>query len=409
MSFLSQVQGRPVFDADGAQVGQLRDLVINTDVPYPPIHSLVVNHHGTLRSIPWSDVASVTPSGTALLGKFKEGYLAPPDDLIWLARDVLDKQIVDTSGVKLVRVNDVALTPLNHELRVAGVDNSTAGLLRRVGLERAAGLFGKRRPRLIDWEQVDIGPALDEVRLKVPFDRLQRMRPADIADIVSQMSPGEAADVMEALDEETAARAMAELPDRHQAAVLAAMEPEEAADVLEEMEPDEAADVLGDVDEQTAEELMRLMAPEAAEEVRSLLAYPEDTAGGLMNSAIISVGHHATLGEAVDLLREMDPFDEVHVLFAVDDNGRLRGCLSLRDLLLASPSARVADIMRGDVETVLVDDPDEEVAQKLVRYDLLAIPVVDSEGHLKGAVTVNDVLDLVTPRSWHRRARRMMG
>lgn len=410
MSFLSQVQGRPVFDADGARVGLLRDLLIEADTPYPPVRSVAVMRDGRLHAVPWHEVASVTPRGTALRGSFSDrGYPEPGDGMVWLVRDVLDKQIVDTSGIKLVRVNDVALTPLNDELRVAGVDNSTTGLFRRVGLERAARMFNRRAARLIDWEQVDIGPAVDEVRLKAPYDRLQRMRPADIAEVVSQMSAGEAADVLEALDDETAARTMAELPEAHQAAVLAAMEPEEAADVLEEMEPDEAADVLGDVDEGRAEQLMALMEPEAADEVRSLLAYPEDTAGGLMNTCMV-VPETDTVASVVQRIRDLDEFeDDLHTLFAVDDEGRLAGSVTLRDLLLAAPETRISAVMREEVESVRLDDPDDEAARLLVRYNLLALPVVDEEMRVKGVVTVNDVLDLMTPRSWHRRTRRMIG
>lgn len=411
MPFLSQVLGRPVLDPDGTRVGTLRDLLVAAELPYPPVRAAVIgNSH--LQMVPWQDVASVTPRGTALRRPFDRGAYPPPADrdLIWMGRDVLDKQIVDTHGVKLVRVNDVALTPLNDELRVAGVDNSTAGLLRRLGLEWLARISGRGRPRLIDWEQVDIGPAVDEVRLKVPFERLQRMRPADIAAVISQMSPGKAADVLEALDEGTAARAMAELSDEHQAAVLSAMEPDEAADVLEQMRPDDAADVLGDVEQERAEELMRLMMPKAAREVRSLLAYAEDTAGGRMDSSIITVRETDTAAEIIDNLRRTKPSeDEIYYLYVVDDEGRLRGVLSLRSLIVAPPDARVADIMYRDVERVRVDDPEEEVARKLVRYDLLAIPVVDEDERLKGVVTVNDVVDLVIPRSWQNRPRRMLG
>ncbi len=417
MSFLSQVQGRPVFDANGARVGMLRDLLIRPDVPYPPVESLAITHNGRLHAVPWHDVASVTPRGTALRGNFSmERYSEPSDDRVWLARDVLDKQIVDTSGVKLVRVNDVALTPLNDELRVAGVDNSTTGLFRRMGMERAARLFDRKPARLIDWEQVDIGPAVDDyrpsveqVRLKVSYDRLKRLRPVDIAEVMTQMSPGEAADVLEGLDDETAARTMAELPDEHQAAVLSAMDPIEAADVLDEMEPDEAADVLGDVTEERAEELMALMEPAAADEVRSLLAYAEDTAGGLMNTCFV-VSQASTVAEVVSRIRQVDDdrSDLLHTIFAVDDEGRLAGGVTLRDLLLANRASPVSRIMREDVEWARVDDPDDDVARKLVRYNLLALPVLDEERRVKGVVTVNDVLDLVTPRSWQRRGRRMM-
>jgi CBS domain-containing protein/sporulation protein YlmC with PRC-barrel domain len=411
MPFLSQILGRPVLDPDGTRVGTLRDLLVLTEVPYPPICAVVVRSARRLCAIPWGDVRSVTPRGTVLRRPFDLGtYHEPGTDLIWLAQDVLDKQIVDTHGVRLVRVNDLVVTPLDDDLRLAGVDSSTAGLLRRLGLEWIARLLGQGRPRIIDWEEVDIGPAVDEVRLKVPFDRVHRMRSADIAAVISQMSAGEGADVLEALQDKTAARALAELSEDHQAAVLSAMEPEEAADVLEEMPPDDAADVLGDVEKERAEELMRLMEPQAAEEVRSLLAYPEDTAGGLMNSRVIVVQETDTTDEVIAKLRRIaPPEDEIYYLHVVDDAGRLSGVLSLRDLIVGQPNERMAAIMRRDIKYVRLDDSQEEVAAMLIRYDFLAIPVVDEENRLKGVVTVNDVVDLVAPRSWRNLPRRMLG
>jgi len=411
MPFLSQLVGRPVLNPDGVRVGTLRDLLVLTEVPYPAVRAIVVRSPRRLHVVPWRDVRSLTPRDTVLRRPTDlAAYGEPGDDLIWLARDVLDKQIVDTHGVRLVRVNDLVVTPLDDDLRLAGVDASTAGLLRRLSLGWLARLLGQSRPRLIDWEEVDIGPAVDEVRLKVPFDRVRRMRPADIAAIISQMSAGEAADVLEVLQDKTAARALAELSDDHQAAVLSAMEPEEAADVLEEMPPDEAADVLGDVEKERAEELMRLMEPRAAQEVRSLLAYPEDTAGGLMNSRMIAVQDTDTADAVIAKLRQLaPPEDEVYYLYVVDDAGRLSGIVSLRDLIVAQPNARMADIMLGDVKCVRLDDPQEEVARTLIRYDLLAIPVVDDQDRLKGVVAVNDVVDLVAPRSWRNRPRGMLG
>jgi CBS domain-containing protein len=412
MSFLSQVRGRPVYDARGDRVGTLKDLLISSDVPYPPVQWVVIERGKELHAVPWADVESVTPERATLRQRYEAAkYPETADgDLVWLGRDVLDRQIVDTSGAKLVRVNDVALTAVNEDLRVAGVDNSTTGLFRRIGLERLADAIGRGRPPLIDWDQVDISPALSEVRLKVPYDRLRRMHPADIATVVSQMSPGEAADVLEALDDETAAKAMAEMPEEHQAAVLTAMEPEEAADVLEEMDPDEAADVLGDVREERAEELMRLMEPAAAEEVRSLLAYPEDTAGGLMNTSIVAVPMSATVANAVgELRREEDAEDEVSFVYVVDDERHPVGSLSLYKLLVSPPRKPVSEIMETDIQCVRTDAPDDEVARVLVHYGLLSVPVVDDAGELKGVVTINDVIDLFAPRAWRNRPLRMKG
>jgi len=411
MPFLSQILGRPTVDPDGAHVGTLRDLLVSAETPYPPVSSVVVGGRRRLHAIPWSGVASVTPRDTALRHPFDlDAFPEPGRDLIWLGRDLLDKQIVDTHGVKLVRVNDLVLTPIEGELRLAGVDSSVAGLLRRLGLEWLTRLVARDRPRLIDWEQVDIGPAVEEVRLKVPFHRLRRMRPADIGAIISQMSPGEAADVLEVLDDKVAADALAELSDDHQAAVLTAMEPEEAADVLDQMPPDEAADVLGDFREERAGELISLMAPKAAHEVRSLLAYDEDTAGGLMNSRMVAVQETDTAGGVIDHLRGAEPpEDEIYYIYVVNREGRLRGVISLRDLIVARPDTPVRDFMQRDTAYVRLDDPKEEVARKLIRYDLLAIPVIDDDDQLRGVVTVNDVIDLVTPRAWQNRPRKMLG
>jgi CBS domain-containing protein len=413
MPFVSQVRGRPVYDADGERVGTLKDLVITTDVPYPPVRSLVVGARDGVLAVPWRDVASVTPNGAALRARFTSSAYGPPsedDELVWLGRDVLDRQIVDTEGAKLVRVNDVALAPLNDEMRVAGVDGSTVGLLRRIGLDRISGALRRRAPQLIDWEQVDIGPALSDFHLRVPYHRLQQMHPADIAHVVSQMSPGEAADVLEALDDETAARAMAELPDEHQAAVLSAMEPEEAADVLEEMEPDEAADVLGDLREDQADELMRLMEPAAARDVRSLLAYPEDTAGGLMDMNVVTVPEDASIAAAIRAVREASAEgDEVPEVYVVDQLGQLAGELRLASLITSPETAPVGMVMLRDVHTVHTGTSDEETARTLVHYGLLSVPVVDDEGRLKGAVRINDVMDLFAPRVWHDRPRQARG
>ncbi len=409
MPFLSQLLGSPVLDPDAVRLGIVDDLLISPDAAYPPIAAVLVKDGKRRFVVPWTDVASVTPRAAALRRSGDgHGYPEPTDELVWLSRDVLDKQIVDTRGIRLVRVNDIVLTPVDEHLRVAGIDASTAGLVRRLGLNGLARALESRRNPVIDWENVDIGTALDEVRLKVPYARLSRMRPADIAAVISQMSPGEAADVLEALDDDTAARTMAELPEDHQATVLSAMEPEEAADVLEEMDPDDAADVLGDVHEHRAAELMGLMEPRAAREVRSLMVYPDDSAGGLMSSRFIAVRETETVDDVIHELRTNPPEeDEAHVIYAVDAYGRLRGALTLRDLIVAHSDAMVADIMHRDIDFVRLEDSEEEVARKLVRYDLLSIPVVDDEERLKGVVNYDNVVELVTPRAWQNLPRRL--
>ncbi len=403
MTFLSNVRGRPVFDAEGSRVGTVADLLVSPEIPYPPVDSVMVRSRRADYAVPWSEVAAVAPTGTSLRATFDPSSNFTPDaGLVWLGRDILDKQIVDTQGVKLVRVNDIVLTNLNDELRVAGVDGSTTGLLRRLGLGR----LSKRRPPLIDWEQVDIGPAVREVRLKVPFAGLRRMHPADIAHIATQMSPGEAADVFEELDDETAAKAIAELPDDRQATVLAAMDPDEAADVLDEMDPDEAADVLGDIGKERADALMALMDPLAARRVRSLLRYPERTAGGLMTTSFVLVTKGELVADGLAAVRSAaGRGDDVDSVYVADREGGLLGRVALSALIAADPHAQIETAMGDDFRTVFADEPDEDVARMLVYYALVTIPVVDEFRKLLGVINISDAIDLFAPRAWRTRPR----
>ena len=403
MTFLSEVRGQPVFDAEGTRVGTLGDVLVSADRPYPPIESVIIRSKQGDYAVPWAAVAAVAPTGTSLRPtSASSAPFIPDDSLVWLGRDVLDKQIVDTHGVKLIRVNDIALTRLNAELRVAGVDGSATGLLRRLGLGR----FSKKPATLIDWEVVDISLAVREVRLKVPFDSFRRMHPADIAHIVQQMSPAEAADVFEVLDDETAARAMAELPDDRQAAVLVAMDPDEAADVLDEMDPDEAADVLGDVSDERAAELMALMDPRAAGKVRSLLQYPENTAGGLMATSFVTLFEGQPVAAALAAVRAaVENGDEVDGIYVTDAQGRLRGCVGFSRLIASEAHVGIEMVMEEDLRTVPLTESDEEVARLLVHYGLLAVPVVDDSERMMGVVGISDVIDLFAPRTWRSRPR----
>ena len=407
MPFVSQVLNRPVLDQEGMKLGLTKDFLFTLEDRYPPIHAIVFKSHGRLLVAPQEAVSSVTPRATILRGSLGslqgrvQDFRPPEDDSIWLVRDVLDKQIVDTGGVRLVRVNDVSLALVNGELRIAGVDRSMLGILRQ--LIPGWTTLANRRGDIIDWDQLDLGPTLDVLRLRTPFAKLTRMRPADIAVLMSQMSPGEAADMLESLDDETAAQALTEMPEENQSTVLGAMEPQEAADVLEEMSADAAADVLGDIEEARARELMLLMEPAAASEVRSLLAYDEESAGGLMSNQFIAVQGSETAGTILMQLRERPPEDlETHSVHVIEPDGRLRGWLSLWDILLAAENIPVEQLsLRPD--RARVEDDWEQVARRMLHYRLLSIPVVNSEDRMVGLVSSESIARRLTPRSWSYR------
>ncbi len=415
MPFLSELLNRPVVNARGATVGKVVDLPAATDIPYPPVSGLIVRpKHGTEREVPWDKVDRLDHRVFRL--NVDDLADAPPANgdgrELWLARDVLDKQIVDVEGAKLVRVNDIQLARIDHDLRVAAVDHTARGFLRRLGIEAVTKVVGqsRRRPALIDWEEIDLVPGhSQDVKLKVPYSHLRRQHPAEIAEIIGQLSPSAGAQALESMDDETAAQALAELAPEHATAVLNAMDEEEAADILEEMDADDAADLLGELDDEFAQDLMGRMETEAANDVRELMAYREDTAGGLMNTEFVSLTEMMTVEEVIDLLRVTQPDEEnIHYLYVVGGEGRLTGSVSLRDIIVSPPDKKIGVIMERDIISVPVTADDAEVARLLLKYNLVAIPVVNAEHQLIGIISFDDVMDVVAPRSWQSRPRRML-
>jgi magnesium transporter len=326
---------------------------------------------------------------------------------VLLRQDVLDHQLIDITGRRIVRVNDVQLTRVDGVYRVIGVDISPQALLRRLGPRALAGRVVGRQ--VIDWAEVQYLASAAPVQLKVSYDRLADLHPVDLARIVDALSYRESAEIVAALDEETAAEALEEVSDARLADLLEGMDQERAADILEEMTPAAAADALEDLEDDVAEQLLARMEPEEASDVQALMAYDEDSAGRLMNTDFVRVAENSTVGDALATVRSLeevpDPLLAVYVV-AVDDPDRLRGIVRLRTLILASPQTPVLEVMDDDVPTVGPEDRAEDAARVLAEYNLLAVPVLDTDGHLLGIVTVDDALAILLPEIWQRRGAR---
>jgi len=413
VKYLSELLGKPVLEPDGRALGRVEDVTATTGGRLPMINALLVRGRQGERWIPFS---SVEVSDTALVLKQSsaETPSTPPgDNDLYLRRDVLDKQIVDVHDYRVVRVNDVRLAESAEGPCVVGVDAGLRALLRRAGIgkpvEAFARLIGKPlHSRLIAWDDVEtLEPSAaggGRIRLKVPHERIARLHPADIADIVEQLDPQQRTEVIEALDVETAADTIEEMEDREAAEIMEQLEEEKAADILEEMEPDDAADVLGDLPDVRSEELLEHMAPEEAADVKELLAYEEETAGGLMTTEFVAVRSDMTAEQTIEHLRRLAPKAEtVYYVYVVDEDERLVGVLSLRDLIVSDPSAPVADVMVTNVRKVSTHDHADEIAQVFRKYNLLALPVVDEEGRLVGIVTVDDMMEHLLPPDRRRK------
>ncbi len=413
MPYLSEIQHRRVIEANGDEIGTLKDLAVVPQGQFPAIQWAILATGTGERVVRWSDLAQEI-GHLRLRGRLEATPDAElPAEARRLGRDILDKQVVDTHGAKIVRVNDLQLSDVDGQLRLVGADVGLRGLLRRVGAEpiaeRVVRLAGRKLPRgIIPWHLVEPLDAPEaNVRVTVPRTKLALLHPADIADIVEEMAADERRAVFEQLDVETAAEALQEVEPEMQAAIISDLAEERAADILEEMAPDEAADLLQDLPEERREELVDLMQKEEAEDVEELLTHPEDSAGGIMTTDFIALRAEMTAGEAIERLRELRPDPELaYYLYVVDAEARLEGVVSLRDLVVAKPDERLAQVMNPTVLKVEATSPKEDVASLIAKYDLLALPVVDARGKLIGTVTVDDVVELMLPRGWKKRSLR---
>ena len=414
MLYLSQAIGRPVLDAVGEPLGKVDDLIVAVGDRYPPVTGLVVATDRRRIFMPWSQVASFDASGARLsTDKIDITKFQGREDEIQLRADLLDKQIVDIDGRKVVRVNDLRLDDVDGRLHLVAVDVGAAGLLRRLGIEGGYRILARNLhlptpERYIDWEDVDpVETSIASIKLRVPHAGLTELHPADLATIIDQLAPRDRAGVLAALDDEAAADAIEEMEPDTQVEVLEGLAPERAADILEEMSPDDAADLVADLSDETRTELLALMERDEAEELGGLLAFPEDTAGGMMTTEFVAVPAELTASRTIDRLRELEPDAEtIYYVYVVDAARRLVGVLSLRDLIVARPDAPIGEVMIAEPVAVPVTADRDDVASVVARYNLLAVPVVDAEGRLAGIVTVDDAIDTILPASWRRRVPR---
>ncbi|HUQ41723.1 MAG TPA: CBS domain-containing protein [Candidatus Limnocylindrales bacterium] len=413
MPYLSEIQHRKVIEPNGNEVGTLKDLAVVPHGQFPTVQWAILATKEGERVVKWSDMAQEI--GHLRLKPRRDGAddVTLPPEALRLSRDLLDKQIVDTHGAKIVRVNDLQLSDVDGQLRLVGADVGLRGLLRRIGAERLAekvlGLAGRRLPRgIIPWHLVEpLDASQVSVRVAVPRTKLALLHPADIADIVEEMAADERRAVFEELDVETAADALSEVDPEMQASIVSDLDEERAADILEEMAPDEAADLLQDLSEERREELVELMQKDEAEDVEELLTYDEESAGGIMTTDFLALPAEFTTQQAIERLRELQPDPQLtYYLYVVDSEGGLDGVISLRDLVVAQPDAVLSKVMDPHVLKVEASTPKEEVASLIAKYDLLALPVVDARGKLLGTVTVDDVVEMMLPRGWKKRSLR---
>src|ERR687896_1145691 len=354
MLYLSQVLGRPIRDLEGERVATIKDVIVRLgEHDHPPVTGLVARYRRRDFFLSRWRITELNQNGVRLNSDILD--LRPfvrRENEVLLAKDVLDKQLIDVDGKRVVRVNDVQIIEAASDWRVTGADVSLQGLWRRL---MPAGFVGSKRPvEVIDWADVGyLATDVGGVQLKSSSDKLARLHPVEIARLAEALSYHHGSEVVEALDDETAAETLEEMPAETQARILGDMDQERAADILEWMSPDEAADVLGDLPEEKAEELLGLMDDEEQADVAELLPYEDDTAGGLMTTEFVTLPRDLTAGAALARLREMaDTPNMIYYLYVVENeqSWKLVGVIALRNLILARTSAPLDQVMRTDLQ-----------------------------------------------------------
>jgi magnesium transporter len=408
---LSDLLGATVYDSAGAESGRVREVALAPQEDRSRVLSLIVKTKAGDRVLPLSQISAIAGGIRASTGVEQWAAVNGTDGLFLLERDLLDQQVIDVHGRKVVRVNDVEMHIDAHEeasckhsvLRMGSVDVGARGAVRRLlrGLAPHAALqslLNRIPPRTIPWDFVDLietDPAR-RVRLKISHERLAKLHPADIADIIEELSPDEREAVFETLNEEVAAEALEELEPKVQKAIVESLDSERAADIFEEMDPDAAADLLGDLSRERTEEILVQMDPAERRDMVELLEHKESTAAGRMTTEFLALPQHASVQNAIDSLRIFEGgVESVGTIYLVDPEGKLTGAVPLAKLVLAEMSSPLASLAQERLVSSNRTMGDNEVAELFDKYNLVTLPVVDEDNTLMGVITSDDVISML--------------
>jgi CBS domain-containing protein/sporulation protein YlmC with PRC-barrel domain len=406
MLHATEVLRGEAYDVKGHFVGRVTELCIEpADQPNRVARYLL----GRGKYLPllarYDQVSFVAPGVIKLKVEEKDlEHFHPNEAWLGVRKDLLDQQIIDIGGRKVVRVNDVDLAEHRSdgtvELRVTDVDVGLTGATRRLlqGLASPSlirRIQEKLPARIIRWEFVNLiePDPLRRVKLRITHDKLESMHPADLADIMEDLSPTERQAIIASLDEQTAAQALAELDSRLTSQIVEKLEPGKAADIIEEMEPDNAADVLAELSPEVSQDVLGEMPGDEAREVQALLKFDESSAGGMMTTDFVYVGETATRAEVVEWIRRQEvKIEQLDTVFLIDSNAKLSGTVTVGRLLLAPPEQEMVALKSEPLVSVTADADEKEVFELFDKYNLRGLGVVDSEGHPMGAITADDVV-----------------
>ena len=412
--YLSDLIKKSVTDSTGKKIGKLKDIIISPDSSDPNIKAITVDiSNKKIINIPCTHINDLEKNNIALKSILKDisNYKIKKSD-IKLAEDVLDHQVIDIEDKKVKRVNDIIISSIHGHYHAIGINNGFYGILKRFRLAGIAKPFGiNPDDNIIAWENIDtLNTDYCDLKLKMPKQKIEKIHPADIAEIMEQLSVNESINFFHCLDHETAADVLKNISPERQISLMDDMNGKHAAEILDKMNPDHAADIIGDSTKEKAEELLNLMESKESEDIIELLKYPKNTAGGIMTTEYAHVNQDLTSSEVIESLHEMAKnVETIYYIYVTSPTEDLLGVASLRDILLADSDKKIKDFMQTLLIKADILEDLNEVAHKIAKYSLLAIPVVENDIKLKGIITVDDVVDIISPEVWKKKSPKIFG
>ncbi|MGO9093792.1 MAG: magnesium transporter MgtE N-terminal domain-containing protein [Bryobacteraceae bacterium] len=407
--YFTEILGLKVYDLKGRRLGRIADAALVPMIDPVCVDRYLVEAGWTWLTVRWDQIRSISIEGVHL----RDEALIPYHEdeyMLRIARDLLDQQIIDVNGRKVVRVNDVTFEVQKKGeqelLRVLEVDVGARSILRRllqgwVPRSWIRRLQAPIAPNSIRWEFCDIVEPDPQrrLRLNISHQRLETLHPADLADIVEDLSPDEREAIFAAIDNEVAADALTEVEPKMQASILESLETGKAADIVEEMEPHEAADLLHELQEETSQEILQEMDAEPKTEVRELLKYEENRAGGMMNTEFVALHEDATVAAAMQSIRASEELlESLNTMFLIDNSGRLTGAVPIGRLFVADPAQPLKELATGTLIKAPLNEKQDRVTELFDKYNILTLPVVDKAGKLEGVITADDVISVLRRR-----------
>ncbi|MDP4088022.1 MAG: CBS domain-containing protein [Bacillota bacterium] len=392
--YLSRILGNKIYDKDNNVIGKLKDLGIINELSNPKVVAVKTKTNDGIKYLDWSNFTIEKRKGQYVLTCNKMAE-ANSDNVMFIRKHVLDQQIVDVNGRKVVRVNDISLAVSNSGIFVVAVDIGLEGLLRRIGLAKPIKAISSKLPSsLILWKDVEAVFSNNEsIKLSKNYNKLSILHPADLADIIEDFDTNTGISILNSLGNDRAADVLEEMEEDAQVSVINGLSTDKAADILEEMPADEVADILDGLTDFKAEEILNSMEKEASDEVRELMEYDDNLIGSIMSTDFIFFNENCSVFEVINSLRELKPEEELsYSIYVVNGENKLKGTVSLMDLVLTEPNSSIKSIMKKNFIFMYDTEEVEDLIKTMFKYSLVSTPIVDEQKRLMGNVIINDVV-----------------